>query len=351
MPLLRNPILQCNFSPVVCVPATETFIRTVMKKIGITLLLTAILTQGFSQETSAEKKEPVKQETPADTNDVTKVVVGNDLLVVEDDAEAVRVKVGNRGVVILESLEEGESKIQFEKYEDADEDSFFEYYRGDQEDDERDRARRRSHFKGHWASFEAGLNNYLTSDNSLVLPDEIDYMTLHSSKSWNFNFNFSQVSVGFTRHFGIVTGLGLNWNNYMFDGNNNILKGDGGIIEMYDPGEILKKSKFSTVYLNLPFLIEIQIPADYHTLNLAFGPVGAVKLYSNSKMIFDNGDKISSDGDLSLNIFRYGATARFGFENFHIYGTYYMTPLFKQGKSPAGVDLYPFEIGLAFTVN
>jgi len=334
-----------------CVPATETFIRTVMKKIGITLLLTAILTQGFSQETSAEKKEPVKQETPADTNEVTKVVVGNDLVVVEDDAEAVRVKVGNRGVVILESLEEGESKIQFEKYNDADEDSFFEYYKGDQEDDENDRARRRSNFKGHWASFEAGINNYLTSDNSLVLPDEIDYMTLHSSKSWNFNFNFSQMSIGFTRHFGIVTGLGLNWNNYRFDGNNNIQKGDGGIIEILDPGEILKKSKLSTLYLNLPFLLEIQIPADYHTLNLAFGPVGALKLCSDSKMIFDNGDKVSSDGDFSLNIFRYGATARFGFENFHIYGTYYMTPLFKQGKSPAGVDLYPFEIGLAFTVN
>jgi hypothetical protein len=332
----------------VSVTAIEIFIRTVMKKTGIIILLTALLTQGFSQETSAEKKEPARQKAVRDSNEVTRVILGNDRVIVEDNDEAVRVKVGNRGVVILESLEEGESKIQFEKYNRDDNDSFFEYC---EEDDEKDRAERRSRFKGHWASFEAGINNYLTSDNSLVLPEEIDYMTLHSSKSWNFNFNFSQMSLGFTRHFGIVTGLGLNWNNYRFDGNNNIQKGAGGVIEMYDPGEILKKSKFSTVYLNLPFLLEIQIPADYHTLNLAVGPVGAVKLYSNSKMVFDNGDKISSDGDLSLNIFRYGATARFGFQNFHIYGTYYLTPLFKSGKSPGGVDLYPFEIGLAFTVD
>jgi hypothetical protein len=332
----------------VSVIAIEIFIRTVMKKTGIIILLTALLTQGFSQETSAEKKEPPRQKAVRDSNEVTRVILGNDRVIVEDNDEAVRVKVGNRGVVILESLEEGESKIQFEKYNRDDNDSFFEYY---EEDDEKDRAERRSRFKGHWVSFEAGINNYLTSDNSLVLPEEIDYMTLHSSKSWNFNFNFSQMSLGFTRHFGIVTGLGLNWNNYRFDGNNNIQKGAGGVIEMYDPGEILKKSKFSTVYLNLPFLLEIQIPADYHTLNLAVGPVGAVKLYSNSKMVFDNGDKISSDGDLSLNIFRYGATARFGFQNFHIYGTYYLTPLFKSGKSPGGVDLYPFEIGLAFTVD
>lgn len=332
-----------------CVPAIETFIRTVMKKIGIIILLTAIITQGFSQETTAEKKEPVRNdEAVTDTNEVTRVILGNDRVVVEDNSDALKVKVGNRGVVILEALEEGDSKVQFEKYDKDKKDSYFDYYR---EDDEKDQAHRRSQFKGHWASFEAGINNYLTSDNSLVLPEEIDYMTLHSSKSWNFNFNFSQISLGFTRHLGLVTGLGLNWNNYRFDGDNNIQKGDGGIIEMLDPGAILKKSKFSTIYLNLPLLLEIQIPADYHTLNLAVGPVGAVKLYSYSKIIFDNGDKISSDSDLSLNVFRYGATARLGFENFHIYGTYYLTPLFKSGKSPNGVDLFPFEVGLAFTVD
>jgi hypothetical protein len=321
-----------------------------MKKIGTLLMLSAIITQGFCQETLGENKETGRLETITDTNEITRVIVGDEMVVVENDQDAVRVKVGNRGVVVLENLEEGESKVQFEKYDKDKEDSYFEYYRED-EDEHDNSAHRRSQFKGHWGAVEAGINNYLTSDNSLTLPDNIDYMTLHSSKSMNFNLNFSQWSLGLTRHIGIVTGLGLNWNIYTFDGNNNIQKGVAGIIEMLDPGEILKKSKLSTFYLNLPFLLEIQIPADYHTLNLAVGPVGAIKLHSVSKMVFENGDKISSDGDFSLNLLRYGATARFGFENFHIYGTYYLTPLFKPGKSPDGVDLFPFEIGLAFTVN
>lgn len=332
------------------VPASETIKRTVMKKIGIFLLLSAIMTQGFCQETRGENKEPGRQEIVSDTNEITRVIVGDEMVVVEDDQDEVRVKVGNRGVVILENLEEGESKIQFEKYDKDEEDSYFEYYKDD-EDKRDNRANRRSQFKGHWGAVEAGINNYLTSDNSLTLPESIDYMNLHSSKSVNFNLNFSQWSLGFTRHFGIVTGLGLNMNNYRFDGNNNIQKGEAGIIEILDPGEVLKKSRLSTLYLNLPFLLEIQIPADYHTLNLAFGPVGAIKVYSISRMVFENGDKITSDGDFSLNLLRYGATARFGFENFHIYGTYYLTPLFKPGKSPDGIDLFPFEIGLAFTVN
>ena len=69
------------------------------------------------------------------------------------------------------------------------------------------------------------------------MPDDIDYMTLHSSKSTNFNMNFTQLSLGLTRHIGFVTGLGLNWNNYRFDGNNNIIKGDNGVIEELDPGQ------------------------------------------------------------------------------------------------------------------
>jgi hypothetical protein len=67
-------------------------------------------------------------------------------------------------------------------------------------------------------------------------------------------------------------------------------------------------------------------------------------------MEFENGDKVKSDGDFSLNMLRYGATARIGYENLEIYGTYYITPLFKHGKGPGGVDLFPFEIGLAFSI-
>ena len=352
----QNP--HCNFLSVLYVTASETFKETtIMKRIGIILLLTVFLTQGFSQGEDIVNPEQVPDKVLSDTNDMTRVIIGKDLIVVEDDEEATNIKVGNRGVNILESLEEGEPKVNFEKYENVSEepqeesDDVFEYYNQDEDDKYYERARRRSRFKGHWSAFEIGLNNYLTSDNSLSLPDEIDYMSLHSSKSINVNLNFSQISIGFTRHFGLVTGLGIRWNNYRFDGNNNILKGDGGIIEMLDPGDVLKKSKFSTAYLSLPLLLELQIPADYHRLNIAFGPIGAIKLCSNSKMVYENGDKVTSDSDFSLNMLRYGATARFGFENFHLYGTYYLTPLFKDGKSPSGVELYPFEVGFAFTVN
>ena len=316
-----------------------------MKKIGFILLLSAFVIQGFSQEMPVENKENNQEKIVADTNELIKVVVGNEKVVVEDDSASVRIRLGNREIIILDSLKNEKSRIEIKRIEEE----------HSCQDDENcagnDRGSRRSNFKGHWAGAELGFNNYVTSDKSMSLPSAVNYMSLHSGKSMNFNINFSQLSIGLARHIGFITGLGLNWNNYIFDGNNNIKKGPDGIIEMLDPGELIKKSKFSTLYLNLPFIFEIQIPAGYQRLNISAGPIGAIKIFSHSKMVFENNDKIKSNDDFSLNLLRYGVTTRIGYENFHVYGTYYMMPLFKDGKSPGNIGLYPFEVGLAFTVN
>lgn len=315
-----------------------------MKKIGIILLLTAIIAQGFSHIALAESQTEDKQGSQAVNTEKTKVTIGNDLLSVEEKDSSVNVRVGNRGLNILESLEG--KKFNFEKYPGNDE------WSQDDNEDDHSRRRRSNRFRGHWSGVELGFNNYLTSDNSLVLPNEIDYMTLHSGKSMNFNINFTQLSLGLTRHIGFVTGLGLNWNNYKFDGNNNIMKGNNGIIEKLEPVTFLEKSKLATIYLTLPFMLELQLPVHSSQLNIAAGPIGAVKLSSHTKMVYeDSGQKVKSNGDFSLNLLRYGATARVGYQNFQLYGTYYMTPLFQTGKGPADIDLYPFEIGIAFTFN
>ncbi len=305
------------------------------------ILLTAIIMQGFSRKVSAEVQSEKKQTTNVTKDENTKVIIGRDLLSVEENDSALKVRIGNRGLNILESLEG--PKFNFEKYPENDE--------WKQDDQENERARRRSRFRGHWSGIEFGFNNYVTSDKSMALPADIEYMNLHSGKSSNFNINFSQLSLGLTRHIGFVTGLGLNWNNYRFDGNNNILKDANGVIAELDPGANLEKSKLTTLYLTLPFMLEMQLPVDNHHLNIAAGPIGAVKLGSHTKMVYQDGEKVKSNGDFSLNMLRYGATARLGYQNFQLYGTYYMTPLFRAGKGPGGYNLYPFEIGVAFTFN
>lgn len=317
-----------------------------MKNMGIMILLTILFTQiVLCNEILARTQNPEKSGKQNDDN--KEVIIGKNFLKISENDSTVNIRLRNRGLTILESLEGGQ-EIKLQKYSEQQD------WNNEQQDWNNNYDRnesRKNRFKGNWSGIEFGFNNYTTSGENIVMPDEINYMTLHSGKSHNFNLNFAQLNLGLSRHIGFVTGLGLNWNNYKFDGNNNIVKGVNGVIEVYDPGALLEKSKLTTLYLTLPFLFEVKVPVNNNHLNLAAGPIGAVKLASHSKIVFEDSRKVKSNSDFNLNILRYGATARAGFSNFQVYGTYYLTPLFQTGKGPLGYNLYPFEVGIALTFN
>jgi hypothetical protein len=313
-----------------------------MKKIGIVLIFIALVFQVSGQEPVKEKIDENRSAAVSDTNENTKVIIGENLVAVEDSKDAFKVRVGNRGLNILESLEG--KKVMWEKFNDT----ASPFKEKDEEKNEKSDNGRR-HFRGHWSGLEIGLNNYTTSGNSMVLPSDINYMNLNSSKSINFNLNLPQISIGFTRHVGLVTGLGINWNNYRFEGNNSIEKDINGMIVPLTPNGILKKSKLATVYLTLPLLLEMQLPVENHHFNVAAGFIGALKLGSHTKMVMEGAHDIKSFDDFNLNLMRYGATARVGYGNLQLYGTYYLTPLFEKGMGPGGYDLFPFEIGISLS--
>lgn len=292
-----------------------------MKKLGIAILFLAIITQGFGQEIFAVMQQD-EAEVKTD-NEEKEVVIGKRFLRIHENDSSVNIMVGNRSLSILESLEGEGTEIRLGRWDDDQEEWI---------DREEKRERRRTRFRGNWSGIEIGYNNYTVSRTHQLIPDDIDYMTLHSGKSNNFNLNFGQLSLGLTRHIGFVTGMGLNWNNYRFDGNNNIMKGTGGRIEILDPGSELEKSKLTTLYLNVPVLLEVQVPVSgSNHLNISAGPIGGVKIHSHSKMVFEDRNKVKSNSDFNLNLLRYGATARVGYSNLQIYGTYYITPLFREG--------------------
>jgi hypothetical protein len=95
----------------------------------------------------------------------------------------------------------------------------------------------------------------------------------------------------------------------------------------------------------------LQIPVSgNNTINLGAGVVGALKLGSKTKVVYndDGKEKHKNKDDFSLNLLRWGSTVRVGYEGFQIYGTCYFTELFEAGKGPV---LYPYEIGISFTIH
>ncbi len=294
----------------------------------------------------ADKQRSIADETKGNLS----IALGNDFFRLDENDSAVTVRLGSRGLMILESLEG--KKIDFEKYDTElrhDDESGFHF----REDEDRSWFLKARRFRGHFAGIEAGFNNYL-HEGSMVLPGQLDYMSLETSNSCSFNLNFSQLNIGFGRYSGLVTGMGLNWNNYRFKNLNTIAVSEEGIISGVIPASSVpvRRSKLSALYLNVPVLFEIQIPAGYSSsLNLAAGVIGGIKLNAWTKLVFKNGEKSRVNGDYNLNLLRGGFTGRVGYRNFMIYGTYYPTPWFQKDKGPEGLNIEPFEIGLAFTFN
>ena len=207
-------------------------------------------------------------------------------------------------------------------------------------------------FKGHWAGFEWGFNGYLTPDHSANMTGDLRYLELRQGKSWNFNLNLFQQSIGFgTDKAGLVTGLGFEWNNYNFRNQSTItVNSEGNTVQntfYIDNGYKVTKSRLQTTHLVVPLLFEFQIPvsSDKHRIFFSTGVIGGVRLGSNTKVVYDNvGEKTDKvKDDFNLSSFRYGVTARVGFRGLKFFANYYPTSLFEKGK---GDEVYPFSVGL-----
>lgn len=286
-------------------------------------------------DTLAVMEEEVEYITEDDWDDTARVKIGDIVTVEETDDETV-IRIGKRSVKIFEDEEDFEVDVFEDEYEDSD-----------------DPAERRKSFDGHLGGIEFGYNSF-TSGRWLQNETPLEgWLDLNTAKSSSFNIVSPPVSLGFTRHFGLVTALGVNFNNYRFDGNNSVIVDGEGVITPSYPADPIRydKSKLATVYGILPVMLEVQIPVSYsNTINLGAGVIGAVKLGSHTKVVYHNDGKQKEKNrdDFNLNVLRYGVTARAGYEMVQVYGTCWLSPMFEKGRGP---ELYPFEVGLALTIN
>ncbi len=278
-----------------------------------------------------------------DAPDKTRVSLGEDeILIIEDNGDSVRIKLGGRNISIIE----GKNGTEIKVFKRGEED------KNDHESCKNGRwEKRRKRFKPHWAGIDVGINNYLTPGGRFALPSHQDFMTLNSGRSWNWNLNFLEYGFGLgTSYAGLVSGLGLEFTNYSFENQNGIMKDplSKNIVPLYLSSDAnIIKSKLKMTYLTVPLMLEFQIPAGKKRIHISGGVIAGVKLLSSTKLKYSiNGDKNKDKirGDYNLNPIRWGFTARVGYRMLSLYANYYMTPLFKTNTGP---ELYPFSVGLA----
>jgi len=282
-----------------------------------------------SEDTQKKHFPPISVD---EKDDGVNIKLGDkDILDVTDTPDSTRIRVGDREFYIVEKNDDAD--IHFGRVKDHE-------FHGSKR------------FRGHWSGIEWGLNNFLDDDLTLSREGDAAFMDLVTDRSWCINLNFAQYSLGFgTSHAGLLTGIGLQYNNYFFDNANSLAEVNDYVESLPLNDSMLIRSKLTASFLRIPLTLEIQFPGSSRSrrIFLSAGMVAGIKLDSHSKVVTKgsggkNRDK--NNDDFNISPFRYGVIASAGYGNLSVFGEYYFTPMFVADKGP---ELHPFSIGLAFS--
>lgn len=226
--------------------------------------------------------------------------------------------------------------------------------------------------RNHWAGVDLGINGFHSPTNGFSLNNPAgtdttnptkftEFMELDYAKSWVVNVNFFEHFFKIHKHhFGVVTGLGLEYNNYEL--RHNVALNSYGGSHVYDnvtpfnnsytwgepdTARVYSKNRFKTYYLNAPLLLEINTGQHKNkSFHLSAGAIVGYKFKTKMKYVYqENGDtqKYKDNQDFNTNPFRVSLTARVGYGWLNFFGTYSLTPLFEKNRGP---ELHAFSIGM-----
>lgn len=213
-------------------------------------------------------------------------------------------------------------------------------------------------FEGHWSGFNYGFVNFHKNDYSLYAPDSDNFMELDWAHSFAMQFNVYKYSINLVprNNFGLVVGLGLEYQRLRFENNNlSITKEQGRIVPcpLDDLPDLqrVKRSTFKNLYLTIPLLMEVQFPASYHNrLYISGGILGGLRMHSKTKVVYEETDgdkqKKKEKGNFYTVPFKADVVARIGYRNLNVWGSYTLTNFFRHNKGP---ELHAYTIGLGIS--
>jgi hypothetical protein len=264
---------------------------------------------------------------------------------VKEGPDTVRIRAGNRMVIV-------------------DEDGVVEYKKC-----------KHPKFNGHWAGFDIGLNGYVNSDYNMNFPKEYEYLDLRMEKSIAVGINFFEQNIRLAKNqkWGMLTGLGLGFNNYRFLKPTRMSMDSSTLQGYLHEGISIRKSKLTVMYLTLPLILEFQTNpyCNKRSFHFGAGMVMNTRLLSHTKIYYNeynkehtlvqfdpdkqqyvpvftsispNGPKVKNYGDWYLRPFKFDATVRVGWGIINLFATFSVNSLFREGKGP---ELYPWSAGIS----
>ena len=249
---------------------------------------------------------------------------------------------------------------------------------------------KRPRFNGHWGGVETGINGYITENFNTKWGTKYDYLNLRYEKSWFLNLNLWEQNIAFNKNktVGMITGVGISWNNYRFS-NSTYLKTGENKLEgyymvskaYYDPDStytnqnLVKKSKLTNMYINIPVLFEFQSNAPTRNKRFHFniGGIFGFRVQTHTKIYFNmanqeyklqdpkTGEYLAgtwrTPNNSGRNIvkeqksfyqppFKFALRAGLGYRWLNLFTTYSLSRMFQNGRGP---NLHPWTIGITLT--
>lgn len=201
----------------------------------------------------------------------------------------------------------------------------------------------------HWAGVSFGYSGMVSDIGSWRLPDDAAYLDQRAN-SPGININIFGLELVSSRHFALVTGLGLEFNNYRFREpmilRRSLEAGTYPDYSVYNSGGNVTKSKLSTNYINIPLLAEFRFgcrKGDSGKAGYLYGGIiGGWGYNVHSKARYNNGSgrmHRMKDHNIGVYNFRYGYMVGIGYSHYGLYMQYYPKPIFKNGPEVRQVSV------------
>ena len=339
------------------VDSTETHIVIDGKKIKITIYdagkidttMTLRLEQALREaEVAIEEAEDALGRSHRDqrVRVERRIEVSESLEEMMEEMEEALEEMGEEHERLLE-MEEEELEEMLEELEDVEEiihEEMHHFHLGDRDDDKPKVVETR------WNVMDIGFNDWVMSSGELGVPEEYSEMALDQGRGVNFHWGIFQqgVNISAAGRLRLVYGVGIEYNNYRFVEDIDIVPGGDMITYSVNDERNYRKNKLVTQYATIPLMINFKSNPRNEGKSFNFG-VGAQFGYlfgSHQKQKWNEDgqkEKLKKRGDYHVEEYRYGYVAQIGYGDFNLYAKYYPTPVFQKDKGP---EVYSASVGL-----
>jgi hypothetical protein len=226
--------------------------------------------------------------------------------------------------------------------------------------------KKRKKFNGHWGGVELGINGYVTPDFntkfSTTYDKDYNYLSLRYEKSIAVNLNIFEANIPFNKdkNMGLVTGIGLAWNNYRFSQPTYLTPDSSEVYGFYMEGASVRKTKLTAMYITIPLFYEIQTKSRrWKMFHFGIGGLISARVRTHTKIYYNQANQpyllvdpnsdftqeSNTPGGTNRNIvkqynsfhlppFKFDAMVRIGYSVINLFATYSLNQMWQDGRGP-----------------